>query len=88
VTAAPDGIPAAHTAAVPDSVEAVITVTARLEGRGLLVSLKSEGDFSSGTIDRRFYSIPSLPPADLDPAIFWASILGGISVYLSGDDED
>lgn len=87
MTVTPDDLPPEMTVTVPENIDATLTVTARLEGRGLLISLKSEGDFSGETIDRRFYSIPHLPPAGLDPALFWATVLDGISGLLGADDE-
>lgn len=83
-----DGIPPDQVVTVPGDIAATLTVTARLEGHGLLVSLKTEGDFAAEAVDRRFYSIAELPPADLDPAQFWATILGGISGLLGASDDD
>jgi hypothetical protein len=85
---APDGRPSEMTVLTPDIIDSALTVTAKLEGLGLLVSLKSEGAFSGTVIDHRFYSIAQLPPPGLDPAKFWATILSGISVLLGADDDD
>lgn len=50
---------------------ATLTLTADShDGPGLLVSLKSEGDFASEAIDRRFYSLDGQPPAGIPPAAF------------------
>jgi hypothetical protein len=65
-----------------------LTLTARQEGNGLLVSLKSEGDFSDEMIDRRFYSIADVPPADLPPGDFWAVILGQVAGFLVPEPDD
>ena len=62
---------------------AQITITARMESSGLLVSLQTDGDYSSEVIDRRFYSIAQIPPPGLDPADFWAPILGHIANFLA-----
>lgn len=52
----------------------------------MLVSLATEGDFSDEMIDRRFYSIPEMPPPDLPPRHFWGSLLGSIAPFLSSDE--
>jgi hypothetical protein len=69
-------------------VEAKITITAHQEGAGLLVSLETDGDFSSETINRRFYSIPQLPPDDTEAAEFWSPILASIAGFLAPDDDE
>jgi hypothetical protein len=69
------------------TVNAEITITARSEGPGLLVSMRTEGDFSNEMFARRFYSIDQAPPSDLDPADFWAAILGHIAGFLASDDD-
>lgn len=66
-------------------VNAEITIAARSEGHGLLVSLRTNGNFSGEVINRRFYSIDQAPPSDLDPADFWAPILGHIAGFLASD---
>lgn len=67
---------------------AEITITARSEGHGLLVSLRTAGDFSGEMVDRRFYSIDQAPPSGLEPADFWAPILGHIARFLASGDPD
>jgi hypothetical protein len=70
------------------TVNAELTVTARSEGGGLLVSLRTGGDFASEGIDSRFYSVGHLPPPGLDPAGFWAPLLGQIAGFLASRQED
>jgi hypothetical protein len=65
--------------------EAKLTVTAEEIDNCILVSLKSEGDYSGVEIDNRFYSITSLPPADLAALHFWAPILSDISRFFSAE---
>lgn len=65
-----------------EGIRAVITITATQEGQGLLLSLKSDGDFSDEMIDRRFYSLPGLPPDGLESRIFWGPLLTDIGRFL------
>ena len=67
--------------------EAKITITAHQEAAGLLLSLQTDGDFSSETINRRFYSIPELPPDDTEAAEFWSPILAIIAGFLAPDND-
>jgi hypothetical protein len=71
-----------------DDIKAEITVTARTESGGLFISLATSGDYSGGSLSRRFYSTGDMPPAGLQPEEFWAPILGSISRFLRADDDD
>lgn len=68
-----------------ETVNTEIKITARAEGNGLFISLSTSGDFSSAGIDRRFYSVPELPPDDLPPEDFWAPVLAEISRFLASE---
>ena len=70
---------------MPD-INASITLTAKSEGTGLLISLKTDGDFSGEMVDCRFYSIPQLPPSDLASNAFWAPLLADIGKFLTPED--
>lgn len=65
------------------TVNASITVTARGEGDGLLVSLQADGDFSDEMMSRRFYSIADVPPDNLTSAEFWGPVLEQVAWFLT-----
>lgn len=62
--------------------DASITITAHVEGNGLLLQLETNGDHSAESIDRRFYSIPELPPPDVEPEAFWGPLLMQVGSFL------
>ena len=66
---------------------AVLTITVKaVPGAGLMASLISDGDMSDAYIDRRFYSIPEYPPADLPPYVFWGSLLVSMGQLMGSND--
>jgi hypothetical protein len=66
---------------------AVLRITAEQVNSGILVSLRATGDYADEMIDRRFYSISDLPPAGLEPRLFWAPLLEQIGGVLGMEDE-
>lgn len=67
-----------------EPIQASITVTAKSTGGGgMLLSLSTSGHFSGENVDRRFYSVPSEPPRDLPPQVFWGVLLTQVAEYLS-----
>lgn len=63
-----------------------MTVTAKQEGEGFLVSLATTGTYEDETLSRKFYSIPEMPPPGIEGRHFWGVILGDISKFLLSDE--
>lgn len=70
---------------VPGAAQITITVTPQAAG-GALASLSTDGAFADEMVDRRFYSIGDMPPANVPPYAFWGTLLAHIGHLMNGDD--
>lgn len=65
--------------------EAALTIRVRFDMDAPFAALHTEGMFSGGSIERRFYSFGENPPDDITPENFWSEVLRCISGYLRED---
>lgn len=76
-------------AAPPDmGEETTITIKVKFDQHGMFISAATTGRYHDPSLERRFWSSDSLPPAQLPPGEFWGPILGDVGMMIGRLDDD